>query len=125
MKHHYIFYFLILTFCGTGASFAQTTAPGSIPKPTPTMTLEDQKKSLELERLQLENDKLKLEMEKLKFQASQTPSAPAKTSDAEKKRTIDALQTSILQKTEGIAKENKDKDDLMVLDLLNSEIWHK
>ena len=133
-------YFLILFFCGliflAGKSllWAQTdTTPLITPKPTnssisiysptPTATFsyEEAKKKLELERLELENEKLKFEMEKLKALATKTTTEDKK----DDKKEMVLYQQKCSEKAESLAKDNKDKANLLILDFVNGEAWSK
>ncbi len=84
-----------------------------------------QKQKLELERLELENEKLQLELNQLKTQATQAPTPLPLKKDKSDKAEAATFQNDESKKAEVLAKENKDKDDLLVLDLVNSEVWFK
>ncbi len=122
-----IFSIALLVF-GTKCALVEAAPATGEASPTPTLTLEQEKKDLELEKLQLENEKLKLELERAKLQAAPTGEPEQKGDDKdkeEKERAVDAFQTSMSQKAEALAKENKDKENVVVLDLVNSEMWCK
>ena len=101
----------------------------STPLPTPTALtasdLELAKKQLEIEQLQLENDKLKLEIEKLKFQLSQTPvpgnQASIQNDGSKKEEKEDIYLADESKKAQDLAQQNKDADDLLVVDFVNAE----
>jgi hypothetical protein len=102
------------------------------PTPIPTLTssgLELEKNQLEIEKLQLENEKLKLEMDKMKFQATLTPGPGSSNenhdNDAKKDEKIAAYLDDESQKTKDLATQNKDKDDLLIVDFANAESWYK
>jgi len=118
---------------GQQTSPIQTTTPAAGIPPSPTVTpiisessLEEEKKKLEIERMQLENEKLQLEMEKLKAQATQTvqKKEPKITKEEVEAKTQD-LQLQLAKKSEALAKDNKDKTNLLILDFTNEEVWYK
>ncbi len=84
-----------------------------------------EKQKLELEKMKLENEKLQLELNQIKSQAIQAPTpVPTKKEKADKAE-IEAFQLDESKKAEALAKDNKDKEDLLILDLVNSEVWFK
>src|SRR5258708_814966 len=102
---------------------AQTSvAPSPTPSEIPSSYLDDEKKRLELERIQLENDRLKLEMEKLKYEATKTVQNSKSDSDVKKEKEMFVEEVS--KKAEATAKENKDKENVLVFDFVNSEVWY-
>jgi hypothetical protein len=112
---------LFLLVIETASLHAQDLSPSS----TPTMTFEQEKQKLELERIELENEKLKLEMEKMKLESAPTAIPGGNQEREAKDKEINELQTAMTQKAESLAKENKDKANVVVVDLFNNEIWHK
>jgi hypothetical protein len=111
-------------FCGLAQ--AKKHADSTAPEPTPTLTFEEQKQALELEKLQLENEKLKFEMEKMKAQSTQTAQpVENRTSKEDKEMAVEQFMTEKAKKSEEMAKENKDKETIVVLDFVNAEIWYK
>jgi hypothetical protein len=83
---------------------------------------------MELEKLRLEKEKLELEVEKLKLQATLGPSTETKKekpSKADKKELLEKFQSDYSAQAQTLAQQHKDEADLMVLDLVNSEIWYK
>jgi hypothetical protein len=100
-------------------------AQDSNPSPAPTLTFDQEKEKLELERIELENEKLKLEMEKMKLEATPKPVPAGENNGEEKAKEINDLQALMTRKAEALAKENKDKPSIIVVDFFNNEIWHK
>ncbi|HEY5039509.1 MAG TPA: hypothetical protein VIJ93_10600 [bacterium] len=96
-------------------------------KPTateiPSFSLDDEKKRLEVERIQLENDRLKLEMEKLKYEATKT--VQNSKTDEDRKKEKETFVAEVSKKAEALAKDNKEKDNVLVFDFVNSEVWYK
>lgn len=84
----------------------------------------DEKRKLELERLQLENDRLKLEVEKLKFEATKVIFGKTEPKKEDVKKVMENQRVTMTRKAETLAKENKNKVNVLVLDFMNSEIWH-
>lgn len=125
--------FIALVFCLYGLvlfaaknTLAQndlTPSPQGSASPTPTvpMTFEQEKEKLELERIELENEKLQFEMDKLKAQATKTTVDDRKNSKEE----TALFQQKLSDKAEALAKDNKDKANLLILDLVNNEVWNK
>lgn len=101
--------------------------------PTPTvLDFEAQKQKLELERLQMENEKLRLEMEQLKAQATKAPTATsAKESQGPNsgkeitEKDIKGFQADESKRAEELSQKSKEKANLIVLDLVNDEVWCK
>ena len=132
-------FLLILSYCGlllsgSGNLWAQVDSatvvpprptaslnPEYSPTPTATFSYEEGKKKLELERLELENEKLKFEIEKLKAQTTKTTTEEKKND----KKEMMMYQEKCSEKAEGLAKDNKDKANLLILDLVNGEAWNK
>ena len=116
---------LILAAGVTSGLWAQT--PTDEPTPSGPVSLQLEEQRLEIEKLKLENEKLQLEMEKLQFQATQTvvPSEKSTASKGDGKDDVKIYQNNVSQKSEELAKANKDKENLLVLDLVNGEVWNK
>lgn len=76
--------------------------------------------------MQLENEKLQLEMEKLKAQATQTTviKEPRMTKEDLAAKMQD-YQLQLAKKSEALATANKDKENLLILDFTNEEVWYK
>lgn len=115
-----------LLLVGEGKLLAQAV-PTFTPVPVLTQTpaqlsYDERKKKLELDRLELENEKLRFEMEKLKAQATKTIGGEQKT---DSKKEIEAFQKTLSEKAAALAKENQEKPNLLILDLVNDEIWNK
>ncbi len=84
----------------------------------------------ELEKLRLQKETLELEVEKLKLQATMTVQSgtegkysPRETKE-EKNEKIDQFQADYSKKAEDLAKAHRDEEALLVLDLVNGEVWH-
>jgi len=104
--------------------WGQTPAPTVSLKSSTTPTLLEEKQRLELERLQLENDKLKLEMEKQKFEMEKAKRQNTGLSNEDKIKIIENEKLEISKKAENLAGANKDKENILILDFVNSEIWN-
>jgi hypothetical protein len=120
-----VFYLFLFLTLGVFSLYAQSETP--TPLTGEDSSLAVGKEKLEIERLKLENDKLKLEMDKMQFQATQT-AIPKPETESKKSATseeIRAYQDDCSRKAEALAKENKDKENLLVLDLANSEVWNE
>lgn len=114
--------FLLSLFLASTPIFGQ-------PAPTPVSAGDDkafeaEKHRLELEHLRLENEKLELEMKQLKS-VTVTATPTPKPKEDEKKNKEDLFQADYSKKAEETAKQNKDKDNLLTLDLVNAEVWYK
>jgi hypothetical protein len=85
-----------------------------------------EQEKLDIEKLKLDNERLKLEIEKMKLQGKPVASSPndAKTK-GDSKEALLAYQADFSKKTEDLAKEKKDEENILVLDLVNSEVWNK
>lgn len=120
-------FFLLYCLMGTTASKADenfSVTPTMTPTFESTMAaLEAEKKKLEIERIELENEKLKMEMEKTKIQ--ETPVLSGDDLKAQEKKQLADYQETLEKKSENLAKENKDKEDLLVLDFVDAEVWFK
>jgi hypothetical protein len=120
--------FMISTILGIGLAqglWAQT--PTDEPTPSAPVSTQIEQEKLEIEKLKLENEKMQLEMEKMTLQATQT-AVPVQTSPTPKgdvKEDVKVYQSEASQKAEELAKANKDKENLLVLDLVNGEVWNK
>lgn len=103
--------------------WAQTVTPQSTPSGPISLQIEEDK--LEIEKLKLENEKLQLETEKIKLLNAQTP-VPAKTlSKEDSKEDLKVYQGEVSKKAGELAKANEDKENTLVLDLVNGEVWNK
>ena len=104
---------------------AQT--PTDVPTPSGLVSLQIEEQKLEIEKLKLEKDKLQLEMQKMQLQATQTaiPGEKGKDSKGLSNEEMKAYQAEASNKAEEAAKDNKDKQNLLVLDLVNDEIWNQ
>jgi hypothetical protein len=121
---------ILMTFFSPGLLWADDASDKPTPVPTLTASgLELEKNQLEIEKLQLENEKLKLEMDKMKFQATLTPysgnSNENHDSDAKKDEKIAAYLDEQSKKAHDLATQNKDKEDLLIVDFVNAEGWYK
>jgi regulator of replication initiation timing len=131
---------ILLALGGVQRLWAQTPTEEATPSGSISTNIEQQK--LEIEKLKFENEKLKLEMEKVQLQATQTAvsteknktSNPAATTTNTPQATpsnktsddvLKVFQTEESNKAEELAKANKDKENLLVLDLVNGEVWNK
>jgi hypothetical protein len=119
---------LVLTLTGAVGDTTQGFTQGNTLTPAVSVsTLEKEKKKLELDRLQLENEKLKFEIEKMKLQATAVPN-PDKKEKSQKqgndKEDAQIFQADASKKAEDLAKKNKEKVDLLILDFANAEVWH-
>ncbi len=116
---------LMLGVGWTPVLWAQT--PTAEPTPSGPASLQLEEQRLEIEKLKLENEKLQLELEKAQFQATQTavPQGKNQTSQGNTKGDVKVYQSDASQKAEELAKANKDKENLLVLDLVNGEVWNK
>ena len=120
MKKNCFIFLLSVPFLLSGAVYGQST-------PTPTATdsdasFEAEKHKLELERLRLENEKLQLEMKQVQSENDLTESKKKKENE---KQDQAVYQTDESKKAADLAQQNKDKADLLVLDLVNAEVWYK
>ncbi len=121
---------ILMIFFSCGQLWADDASDNPTPVPTfSTSGLELEKDQLEIEKLQLENEKLKLEMDKMKFQATLTPGSGNTNenhdSDVKKDEKIAAYLDDESKKTRDLASQNKDKDDLLIVDFANAESWYK
>lgn len=132
--------FCVLIFWGTQllwADEALTPSPTFLPTPvkvtrpkmrltpTPTESLEYEKQQLEIERLKLENERLKLELEKMSLQATQTVVVEKKDTKEQEKEEMESSLRQQSEKATSLAKENKDKENLLILDFVHGEAWHR
>jgi hypothetical protein len=94
---------------------------------TGNTAIQQEKEKIELEKLQLEEAELKLKLMKAQAQLSPVPTpTPQPNNNSEQlKQALDAFKLAESNKAEALAKDNKDKTDLLVLDLVNSEVWYK
>jgi hypothetical protein len=122
--------FLLMMVSCLGCLWADDTSVNPTPAPTLTSSgLELEKTKLEIEKLQLENEKLKLEMDKMRFQATLTPgsgnSSENHDNGPKKDEKIAAYLEDETKKAQELAAQNKDKDDLLIVDFVNAEGWYK
>jgi hypothetical protein len=123
MKIKWIFLiWLIFVF-----TLSQVNAQTKTSTPLSGSSLDIERQRLEVERMKLENEKLKLELEKLKLQATAQPSTEKSekiAKEGNRKEDIQVYQADISKKAEDLAKLNKDKNDVLILDFVNAEGWH-
>ena len=100
---------------------AKSIGKAKVTKDDSELSYEQQKKKLELERLDLENEKLKLEMERVKLQGKSRD----ETAKVDEKKELKILTQQATEKAETLAKKNKKKANLLVMDFVNSEFWYK
>ena len=107
------------------ALWAQTATEEPTPSGPASLQIEEQK--LEIEKLKLEKDKLQLEMQKMQLQATQTavPETNGKAPKRDSRDEMKVYQAEASNKAGEAAKANKDKENLLVLDLVNDEVWNK
>jgi hypothetical protein len=108
------------------ATLAQETpTPNASADAVTTLTqIEIEKQKLEIERMKLENEKLELEMKGMKAQMTVLPTPVVKKTDETVKMETEQLLADETKKAQTLAKENKDRKDLLILDVLNGEIWY-
>ena len=104
------------------ATPAPTTSVSTTTSSDENASFEAQKHKLELEQLELQNEKVKLEMKQIQ---SESEMNQAKEKKENSKEELAIYQTDESKKAEALAQENKDKADLLVLDLVNAEVWYK
>ena len=123
----FIFTLLILVQSGLRAqTVTSTTTSGTDAEST---AIAQEKEKIELEQLQLQDAQLKLKL--MQAQAQLTPTSPTPTAlpvaltGDKAKQALEDFKLAESKKAEALAKENKDKADVLTLDLVNSEVWYK
>ncbi len=87
------------------------------------------KEKIELEKLQLEEAELKVKLlkaqEQLTPQSTPTAVKISNGNSEDSKWNLEKLKLAESKKAQVLAQTNKDKADLLVLDLVNEEMWYK
>jgi hypothetical protein len=118
------------------SAFLQTRLQAQTLTPTETAgtdaesaAITQEKEKIELEQLQLQDAELKLKL--MQAQAQLTPTSPTPTPQPaavngnQVKQALEDFKLAETKKAEALAKDNKDKTDVLILDLVNAEVWYK
>lgn len=124
-KRFFVTAWVILWIGWSQTLWAQT--PTEEPTPSGPVSLQIEEQKLEIEKLKLEDEKLNLEMQKMQLQATQTvvPTGKKEPSQGDNKEEVKVYQSQASQAAGETAKANKDKENLLVLDLVNGEVWNE
>lgn len=119
----------LLTLLQTGLQ-AQTVTPTTTTGiDTESAAIAQEKEKIELEQLQLQDAQLKLKL--TQAQAQLTPTSPTPTAlpvaltGDQAKQALEDFKLAESKKAEALAKANKDKTDVLILNLVNGEVWVK